>query len=313
MKDIYCPLGAAKRRSGHFMDGVDEQPLDADQAVDTALDLLAAELLIEQAAVKESHLALRVVGLDEPTVIEALGLYLVALLAGVVGSDLRLSTALLGETPDDREELAAEVKEMLNGNATTAAEVATYKANVRNPWIAEGLAHALLAVRQRADTLCAPGSVVAMVMPHHRTTQQGLDLFAIFDIAGLPGVAIGEAKATKNDGSARLTEAIGFFKKVSDGDRDTEIRMQVALLRPVLPDELQANLSKGFWHVRGCFLPLIAHGDDFDITAVRPALTAIARAVDDKRVLHCRPDDYDSFFDAVAQAMETAVGKVYPV
>jgi hypothetical protein len=288
-------------------------PTAADQAVEHALELLQDRLELTELCANETHTALDISGLDDEAVVDALGLYLVALLAGIVQTNLTLSTLLLGVGGDGREELRAEVEARLapSPDATNDA-IAVFDQNVRDPWIAEGLGHAVLAIRGRVPTLCVAGDVKAMAVPHAKPSQQGLDLFAIYADRGYPAMALGEAKATRDNGSARLGEASVFFQSVAKGKRDVDIRMQVVVLAPALSDELRAGLSYGFWHERACYLPLIAHGDVLDLTRNRRTLREIARPVADKRVLNFHPADYDSFFANVAGAMRRAVDTIYP-
>lgn len=287
--------------------------LEPEGAINQALDVLTDGLMLHEAYAHDSHIALSVSGLSEQTVIDALGLYLVGLMAGIVRTNLKLSAALLDRTPGGRAQLAADVKARLTPPLDAPPRARErFVADVRDPWIAEGIAHAILAVRNRAETPCLSGTVAAITVPHSKPSQQGLDLFAIYDDDGLPAIALGEAKATLENGSARLTEAIGFFRKVEAGDRDVDIRMQVVLLREALDESLQLELSGSFWRERACYLPLIAHGDEVDMSASRPALLAIARPAAQKRVIHCRPADYVQFFEAVAKAMRQAVTTINP-
>jgi hypothetical protein len=287
--------------------------MEPDKAVDDALEVLADGLTLEEAHAGDSHTAIVVSGMDDPQVANALGLYLVGLLAGVVRTNLQLSTALLDTTPEGRQQLAADVQARLEPSVEDSQwTIDHFDTDVRDPWIAEGVGHAILAVRGRAVTPCLGGSVAALSVPHSKPTQQGLDLVAIYDEDGLPAMALGEAKATLDNGSGRLTESIGFFREVEMGSRDLEIRMQVVLLQEALSDTLRRGLSGAFWRNRACFLPLIAHGDDFDIRASRPALLALSRPPTHKRVIHCRPPAYGQFFDGIAAAMQRAVATINP-
>jgi hypothetical protein len=287
--------------------------VEPEEAVDQALEVLAADLELREAHTHDSHIALSVSGLAEPAVIDALGLYLVGLLAGIVRTNLRLSAALLDRTPEGRAQLASDVEARLTPpDGASPYAVEHFVADVRDPWIAEGIGHVILAVRNRVETLCLSGAVAAITVPHGKPSQQGLDLFAIYNEEGMPAIALGEAKATRENGSARLTEAISFFRTVEAGDRDVDIRMQVVLLREALDESLQQELSGSFWRQRACYLPMIAHGDDLDMSAARPALLAIARPATHKRVIYCRPDDYTRFFNAVAAAMRRSVPTINP-
>jgi hypothetical protein len=87
--------------------------VEPEEAVDQALEVLAADLELREAHTHDSHIALSVSGLAEQAVIDALGLYLVGLLAGIVRTNLRLSAALLDRTPEGRAQLAADVEARL--------------------------------------------------------------------------------------------------------------------------------------------------------------------------------------------------------
>lgn len=287
--------------------------MEPDAAVNDALEILVNGLLLQEAHSHDSHIALAVTGLSEVKVIDALGLYLVGVLAGIVRTNLLLSTALLDRTPEGQAQLAAEVEARLTPSAEASAQAKEdFHANVRDPWIAEGIGHAMLAIRNRANTPCLSGAVKALLVPHVKPSQQGLDLFAIYEDHGFPAMALGEAKATSANGSGRLTESISFFRGVNAGERDLDIRMQVVLLREALSDDLQRKLSSSFWHARACYLPIIVHGDEVDMSTPRPALRAIDRPAVAKRVIFCRPCDYSALFSDVADAMRRAVGVVNP-
>jgi hypothetical protein len=285
--------------------------MEPDLAVGQALDVLAARLVLHEAHTHDSHHALVITGLEDQAVINALGLYLMGLLAGIVQTNLRLSSALLDSTPEGQEQLEADVEARLSPvPGSTPEQADLFRMNVRDPWIAEGIGHATFAIRSRVETVCLPGPVAAMMVPHTIPSQQGLDLFAIFDEGGLPVLALGEAKATQNNGSGRLTESIAFFRTVDAGDRDLDIRLQVVLLTESLDESLQQGLSGSFWHQRAAYLPFIAHGDDVDMSQPRPGFRAIARPAAQKRVIHCRPANYPQFFDSVADAMRDALGTI---
>lgn len=287
--------------------------IPGDEAVDQALVTLVEHLEIRRVHDLDSHTALCLVGLDKDVVIEALGMYLVGLLAGIVRTNLKLSAVMLAQTPAGRAQLLGTVDALLQPTADASDEaMRVFDANVRDPWIAEAIGHALLAVRGRADTECLDGRVAAMTVPHPQPSQQGLDLFAIYDDSGLPAMALGEVKSTRANGSARLTQAIGFFHTVENGDRDVDILMQVTLLREALEPALEQGLSASFWHDRACYLPVVAHGDDVDMSAERPSLAAIDRAASHKRVIYCRPEAYTEFFDAIAAGMLRAVDTITP-
>ncbi|MGN6868457.1 MAG: hypothetical protein ACTHMY_08645 [Solirubrobacteraceae bacterium] len=282
-----------------------------EEAVEQAIDLLATRLVLEEQAV-ETHTALIVGGLDESEVKHALALYMVALLAGMVRTTLRLTAALLDRTLEGKQRLRADVEARLSPPLGASRSQAEFNEDVRDPWIAECVGHALLAVRERVETPCVRGAVAALMVPHVKPSMQGLDLFAIYEDGGLPAMALGEAKATMNSGGSRLSEAASFFRTVANGDRDVDIRMHVTVLTESLSEELQQGLSAAFWQERASYLPVIAYGVALDVARRRPALGQIPRTAEDKRVIFCNPANYAAFFDDIAAAMRLAVDVVNP-
>ena len=72
-----------------------------------------------------------------------------------------------------------------------------FRDRVRNAWIGEGVAHALMVVRSRVETCCLAGQVRAISKPHDLPSMPGLDTVAVYAVNDEPFVAIGESKATK--------------------------------------------------------------------------------------------------------------------
>ena len=85
----------------------------------------------------------------------------------------------------------------------------------RDPWIAEVLIHALLVLTRTYATTIVSGSVQAVLAPHPIPKRQGLDALAIYAEEGEEQVtavmAIGETKASQNNGSDQLTIACDSF------------------------------------------------------------------------------------------------------
>jgi hypothetical protein len=180
----------------------------------------------------------------------------------------------------------------------------------RNPWIAEGVGHLVLFMAGRRDTGCLAGRVAALKALHAVPTQQGLDLVAIYMLEDLPALVIGETKATKADPSGQLTEAASFFRDIEAHARDGELVADVSMLEQVLPAGVRDELGEAFWAERRTYLPLIAYGVEFDPHTERPLLRGLSPAAEHKRVVVVRLPTFHEFFDTVADAMRSAVGRL---
>ena len=104
-----------------------------------------------------SHTSIIVSGLDDAAVTTAVGRYLVGVI-GVGRNDVRAAVeAAVGST-----------------NVFQSLNEIRFRDRVRNAWIAEGVAHALLVVRSRVETCCLAGQVRATSKPHDLPSMPGL-------------------------------------------------------------------------------------------------------------------------------------------
>lgn len=279
--------------------------------IDAALNELARSVTLRELPVATSHTAIVAQGLESPRVAQALGLYLVGALAGAVDLDARLCSALLAAGPEARVELASTVDRLV-GDSNVFAEPSgiRFRDTRRNAWIAEGVVHALLVLRARADTACLVGAVHALTQPHQVPTQQGLDAVAIYTDECGPVVAVGESKASRADGSGQLTDAATMFAAVDEGDYGPHLRAALLSLRRVLPAALAPQVSDALWREHRCYLPVILHETPFDPEAERQVLARLVPPIERRRLLALRLNDFHSFFDAVADSMRAAVAQV---
>jgi hypothetical protein len=286
-------------------------PLDV---IGDALDDLEAQVTLQVVDGPTTHTAIIADGLNSPHVPVALGRYLVGVVAGAVNEDARLSQELLAREPDSIAEVRRHVLRLIGqDNAFSTIALRRFRDLTRNPWIAEILAHALLVIRERRATPCLEGDVRALKQPHADPRRQGLDLIAIYDDAGAPGLAVGEAKASRRYGVARLREAAAFFESIDAGDRGVEIRAEVHALKHVLPVELRAHVADGFWRDRCCYLPLVAHCDPINESDDNEGFGRLRPPVNARRLVALRITDFYAFFDAVADSARESLEDVFDV
>lgn len=287
-----------------------DTPMDV---VGKAVEDLAVHLVLRKVDGPSTHVAIVAEGLEDSEVPRALGRYLVGVVAGAVEDDATLSEQLLAVAPDSRVEVRNVVMKLVRNNNDfgTSAKI-RFRDRVRNPWIAEGIGHALLLVRQRQITVCLDGDVCALKQPHFDPRRQGLDLIAIYDADGFPAVAIGEAKASANHGAARLREASVFFREIDAGRRGPEIRSEIRALKHVLPNDLLVGIVDGFWRERCCYLPLIVHSANIDEASDHSGLAGLKPPPVSRKLLALKLNAFHPFFDDVANAVRAALDEIVP-
>jgi hypothetical protein len=286
-------------------------PVAPIRLLDQALDDLSAAVTLTALPATPTHTALAAEGVEDPRATLALGRYLVGAVAGAIDLDATVSAALLGQGPDARAELERSIRRLVgDNNRFESAQEVQFRDSWRNAWIAEGIAHALLVVRARAETLCVSGPVHAVSAAHTLPTEPGLDAVAIYSEGDQPVIVVGESKASQCDGSSRLTEAAGIFSGIDQGDYGPELRSHLLALRRVVPVDIASRISESLWRDERCYLPVVVHETPFDPLAERETLGRLAPPVERRRVLIVRLSDFHGFFDAVSDAMRAAVPEV---
>lgn len=285
-----------------------ESPIEL---LESGITTLGTVVRLEESDGGATHTAIVASGLDDRRVTTALGRYLVGVIGGAVQHDARLSAALLPEGIDGREEVQRAVVAAVGETNTfiTLAEL-RFRDRVRNPWIAEGLAHALLVVRSRIATACVAGPVRAVSKPHSIPSTPGLDAVAIYELDDQPFVAIGECKATRRRAVEELRKAAGMFSKIDQAVYGPELRSELGTLRDVLSDPLKDKVTNALWQDSACYVPAIVHGEGFDYLADRSWLSTLNPPTERRRVLVLEISAFYAFFDAVADAMRAAVNEV---
>ncbi|MGW5724598.1 hypothetical protein [Nocardia beijingensis] len=279
--------------------------------IEDSISEIARRVVVRQLRDPTSHTAIIADGLERPEVTLALGRYLVAVLAGLVDIDARLSTALLGTGVDAQQELRATMSELIGDTNTFVQESEKrFRDTRRNAWIAEAVAHALLVVRARYNSDLLAGPVHALKEQHSKPSQQGLDLVAIYSNDAEVMLAVGESKASRLDGSGQLTESASMFRKIDEGKYGTDLRAALLNLRRVLTTDLLPQVTEALWRDKLCYLPVVFHEKIFDISAERPTLRNLKPPIDRRRLVALRLNDFHAFFDSIADAMRAGISEV---
>lgn len=283
------------------------QPL---QFIDAAIDALADAVTLRELEDPTSHTAVLAEGLDVQAAVE-LGRYLLGVLAGAVQTDARLSAKYMVRGPAGLEDVRASVERVVGETNVfvTDAEI-KFRDRRRNAWIGEGLAHAVLVIRNRRETPCVAGTVVAISPPHTIPSETGIDAIAIYDVGGRPFLAIGESKATKGRGVAEWRKAARFFGKVDGQHYSQEVRTALIALDGVIPDNLAPLVGEAIVREGPCYLPVIVHGDAFEHLSERTWMASLSPPVERRRVLIMPIRDFHAFFDVVADTMRAEAGSV---
>lgn len=285
-----------------------DSPLDL---LEDALQVLGELVRWEEVDGPTSHTAVVASGLDEARVRTAFGRYLVGVIGGAVQHDAQLSAALLPAGDVGHDDVRASVEAAVGPNNEFHAQAEMYfRDRVRNAWIGEGIAHALLLVRSRVDSAVVAGRVRAISKPHALPSMPGLDAVAVYDVDGEPFVAIGESKATRQRGLDELRNAAGMFAKIDKSTYGAELRSELGTLRQVLSEDLKQKVTDALWRESACYLPVIVHGDPFEHLRDREWLASLSPPADRRRVLLIALADFHDFFNAVADAMRAAVDEV---
>jgi hypothetical protein len=276
----------------------------ADELIETALGVLAERLQLHIVDGPTTHVAIAVTGLDDADVRQAIGVYLVGVIAGGVGEDARLSQELLARTPESWLEVKDHVLRLISTtNTFTTKAGTTFRDTTRNPWIAEVLAHAILVLRTRRECTCIEGEIRALKQPHPDPKRQGLDIVAIYEADGVtPVLAVGEAKASRAYGPQRVNDTVTFFADIDDGRRGVELRQVVHGLKNSVPEGLRDKLADGFWRDSCCYVPIVVHSEPAIGAVDHEGLGGLRPGVRFRRLIAPELDDFYGFFDDVADS-----------
>jgi hypothetical protein len=235
----------------------------------------------------------------------------------VVGINLQLADRLLGIDADAAAQLEADVERLIGpsnvigepGEPDTITE--DFRDDYRNSWIAEGIGHLAVCLPEEGPGPCIPGLVHALTLPHHKSSQQGLDAVAIYDEDDeILAASIGEAKASAAHPSNHLNRAMILFRAIDAGSREHEIRAMINMLSGYLRPEVRDRVVASFWRDHRMYLPVVSYaaGNTFSPAQNRPATFGQLKVPRDRRRLVVLPlSNFHEFFDRVADSMRDAV------
>lgn len=283
------------------------------EIIEGSLDTLDEHLHLSEVPGPSTHVAVRASDLENPAVPPALGRYFVGLVAGIVDEDASLTEELLAVEPESVTEVRSQIERMVgvdNNFPDTASK--HFRDRVRNPYIAEVIAHALVLLRKHRDTACLVGPPAALKNPHADPRRQGLDLIGIYDDNGLPAAVVGEAKSSRKYGGRRLKEAAVFFSGIDAGKRGVELRLELGALKHVLDDDLRSGIADGFWRNNCCYLPVIVFSKAINETTDHPDLGDLQPDQSSIRLIALRLQSFHSFFNEVADQIRVAADELLP-
>jgi hypothetical protein len=271
-----------------------------------AINVLATTLQHQLQDV-DTHRVLIVSGWNNsPDIRRAIARYLVGLRICAIDAAL----AIRAEIADtDRGRL--EVKQ--NVYAIVGEEPNSLSPNLiqtsRNPWIAEGIWHLCLVVAREVEALHPPGVVVAVNLPHPKTSDHGIDVAVLYSTDGVFGFSIIESKAYPHNVGNAVQNSLVFFREVDHGIHSLRIRQLISVMRAQLAQADQDRISQTLWEDRRRYFAN-PHYDAAHIqnwTNPRPALAQLTPGPNGVFLMPHAIQGFDVFFDEIATEMRAAV------
>jgi len=267
--------------------------------MDEAVQAVTAQLTFANQTVA-SHRVLTVSGWHHSALRQPIARYLVGLRVNAITAALAVRCDLT-DAPADVAEVWANVVSIVGPeeNSLSKKQISTR----RNPWIAEALWHLCMAVSQQRVELHPPGKVLAVTLPHVKTTDPGLDLAVLFHDGATHGLSVIETKAYENDVGAAMVSCIGFFGQIDGGLHNPRLRQVVSMLRAELAD--QAHISDGLWKNRRCYLPNVHYdnANPIDWAAERTDFAPLVPGPANIFVMPHAITGFSQFFTQIADQM----------
>ena len=287
-----------------------------DRAVCNALTLLGQTLQFQQTSTP-SHELLVVTGWNQSLVVRrAVAEYLVGLCVMAVNSVLAVRTDLIG--PSGLVEIKQNVEDIIgvNGVGLTDEQV-TMK---RDPWIAEGIWHLCLAVSMNTPGSHPPGALFALSLPHLDTTEEGLDLAALYRSQNGVGVSIVETKAYRTSPAVAVQRAAKFFQKINSGSYRKKVREAVLRMRAECTPADQREITAQLWQERRWYIPNLHYDAAYteDWTRPRRVLSSLLKASNNQTfaipqgiiIMPHEVAGFDAFFNGVTSDMMAFVSSL---
>jgi len=303
------------------MNGVPSPPpLTAAQKVDAAvsgaLTLLGQTLQFQRTATP-NHELLVVTGWNQTLAVRrAVAEYLVGLCVMAVNSVLAIRTDLVG--PSGLAEIKQNVEDIIGVNGMNLTNDQVTKN--RDPWIAEGIWHLCLAVSMNTPGSHPPGALFALSLPHLDTTEEGLDLAALYRSQTDVGLSIVETKAYRTTPAVAVQRAAKFFQKINSGSYRKKVREAVLRMRAECTTADQQAVTAQLWQERRWYIPNLhydaAHSEDW--TQPRPVLSDLLQESNNPvfanpqgiMIMPHEVAGFDAFFNGVTTDMVAFVNSL---
>lgn len=132
---------------------------------------------------------------------------------------------------------------------------------------------------------------------------------ALFLSGGELMIAVGESKASRENGSGALTESAKIFRSIDEGEHMLHLRQELSALSESLPHDLAAGVSRAVLD-RRCYVPSIVHEAEFNALTDRDVFGRLHPPLNQRRVLVMKLGDFHRFFNDVADAVRAAIPEV---
>ena len=264
-----------------------------------AVHAAATQLTFTQQAVA-SHQVLTITGWHQPALLQSVARYMVGLRVNAISAGLAVRCGLT-DTPADAIEVWDNVIQIVGETATSLND--NQISTRRNPWIAEALWHLCMAAARQSTDLHPPGQVLAVSMPHVKTTDPGVDLAVLFQDGATYGLSIIETKAYENNVGAAMSLCVRLFGEIDEGVHNVRLRQLVGALRAGLA--AQGSISDGLWKNRRCYFSNVHYDDvnQIDWTSARADFAPLVPGGPNIYVMPHAITGFSQFFTQVADRM----------
>jgi len=270
-----------------------------------ALTLLQGILRVQPTSVS-THQVLLIEGWNDSSAVRtAIARYLVGLRVCAIDAALAIH-AELADGPRGKAEVVENVNQIIGDGMIPLSPIQI--TNHRNPWIAESIWHLCFAVAQTLTSCHPPGEVVAINLPHPKTTDHGVDLAVLYRGAAGYGLSIVESKAYESAVNAALARSAAYFREIDDGKHSVQLRQVMSVLRKEVPAADQSQVSLLLWQQRRTYIPNphydAAHAVDWG--NARPSLAKLVPGAAGVLVMPHGISSFASYFEMIATEMRAA-------
>jgi hypothetical protein len=277
--------------------------------IESSLDYLSS-IITANVTDTKTHRSIIINGIsNDQKTIDAIAVYMVALIANAIEANLQVRCDLLGTDDEAKIELQETVIDYIGENNNQNRD---FIEDERNPWISEALIHLLLNVSRSVGTIHPPGKIIAVGLVHDDPKDKGIDITALYDGITI-GLTVGEGKAHKLYPDQAISKATNFYVGF-DVNRvlGKRIRTQVQIMRASLPDDLSSRATEGFWKKERCFMPVLIYDQSVarDWSKPRRVMNKLDVPIDRRILIPLEVCDYDEFFDKICDSMRQYVERV---